>query len=734
VARFFLTGDNAKGLEYIPLALHELKRMKREGCEDTHRTVMLTSGVTARIILGDEGGDRVYIHAAGGCPQIMFSGFMDAFKLGDPQTSADAYSREQQIEAEQRDVVVPPASTVIPKFYGVRTMAAPAPLALTTKLPIDPGTAEHDYDEQGNDLGTYTATVSTHDFKRIYERFRPSCFTGWLRQIWQNSCQRIILEMIADPIYPGWRVASPGIDYRMGNSFGAIKNNGKYYLIKITTNKVYYIPATFCIKTEKVDGVDTEIAQLISLHKVSPVQIGDYSEELSYWGSSWSDEIGWAFAYTEAEASIVGATQANPPDRYWSTTVHTMKFSFDSVTGQPNSTSLTSGHINILWAKKPMSVRPSSSCFGLLTVPVYEATTPGQDPYFHGKSIDFGIPYPYHGEVAMPEYQVTDIPVYVYYTMAGMTTCTYSADYRGGSYKDINGVETRTFTYKFDDGGENVTTDLKRNPGGAVIVAVTMHVGVGYGGMVGSCNSGLNPGGYDIPPEGGLAGVGSNLAAACQNAWDSWSLPAGQDTLYSSGCETAHVEDQGSVYTDVKYKYISDGGGGGVWDTAGLFVGVQGNPLYGEIPPGDIVMYGNVTARSSESCLTLSVLDREAHLVYGFTEEVISKWMFTNATSWTFDSILSHTISKSRMTLYGHNPPMLIDTTGLTVAQAAGIVMHPTQVPALTLQVAQAAHDPANMVYGSTSLAVRQGIADAVKIHGQQYPIENAFYGWTGVI
>lgn len=724
MAKFFLTGDSVKGLEYTARALYELERLKREGFKEGARTVMLEKDISVRIVSDPYAGDRVYIHAPG-CPSIAFSGFMDAFVLADPDTYgergqpwSDKYLMADQIEAEQRNVVIPPATAIAPKFYGVRTTTSLDPISLTTKLPIDPGSAAKDYDEQGNDKGTYTATVTTHDFKRIYERFRPSLFTGLLRKVWQCSCQRMILAAISSQAYVGWASAAVGIDYHYGNSYGVIKNANKHYMVKITADKIYYVQADFCVKIVKIDGVDVEIVQLIQVSNSDAIEIGIVTGV-----QSWSDEIGWAFSYDTPRASIVsvGSKQSGRLPAYTTVTLCHIDFAFDPVSGVPYSTTLTKGTEHIFWSHLMMNSMVASA-WGIFNIPKYGVATLGTPPKLYNESVDFGIPYPYMGQVPLDGGGSINIPVYVYYTeQRGMVTCTYS-QWREQRYK-LNGEPTEQYwVWKFDDdAGEHESIDTRPDP-----IATVLY----YGFVLGQYPAGVDTGGWVFTPIYGYSTVSVQDAI---NKADS------AKTYPGSGTTSMVDPDTGGYATAVPYSigvttvsYLSTSNG--VWPNNGYQIAgslafvIQYSTGGGIVPAGQLG--GDISTKETLMSLTLSCTDREAHLLYSQLDKSHSYWEFIPNTGWVVvgnDPVTTKPGSK-KLVLYGGYSPIELDPTAFG-ANYNMLLPHPVPKE-VEFHSAQAAFDAERVVY---DIAPGNKVR-IVKINGTEYPVENQLYGWIGVI
>lgn len=724
MAKFFLTGDTVKGLEYTARALHELKRMKLEESKDTNRTVILEKDVSVRVVLDPVSGDRIYIHAIG-CPLVPFSGFMDAFVLADPnaygaggQSWRDKYLMAAQVEAEQRNIVVPPATTIVPKFYGVRTVATPAPLSLTTKLPIDPGSATRDYDEQGNDKGTYTATVTTHDFKRIYARWRPSLFTGLLRKVWQCSCQRMILSAISSETYGNWSSASVGIDYHFGNSYGVIKNAGAHYLVKITTDKVYYVPAEFCAKVVKIDGVDTDIVQLISVQNSGATQIGTVAGV-----QSWSDEIGWAFSYDSPRASIVspGSKLSGAPPAYTTVTLCHISFTFDPISGEPSAATLTKGAEQIFWSHLQMDPMISSA-WGLFNVPRYGAVEPGTPPKFYNESVNFGVPYPYMGQVPSDGGYSTDIPVYVYYTeKKGMVTCKYS-HWKENRHKANGETGEPYWVWKFDAGGVHESLDTRPIPDATFLYGAYSQQGY----VAGVSYEGWEPiKGYGYST---VSQTEANRAAHGAGSYaPSASSPAGYYPIAFAGVSSVG-EFTGGNYS-VSYSATNDGYWGSTYVHVGdsVFSAIV-NVIVSGAPSGGVV--GDITSKESLSSLTLSLSDREAHLVYSQIDRSHSYWEFTQNVGWVMIGYDTPGVQPGsrKLVLHGGGTSVDIDAESLG-ANYRMLSPHPKPIE-LEYHSSQAAFDPNRVVYATTP---GNGVP-LVKINGAEYPVENQLYGWVGVI
>lgn len=749
MAKFFLTGEQAEGVEYIPTALTELRRMKAEGLTTANRTVMLSKKASVRIALDPTLGDRVYIHVLR-CPTVPFSGFMDTFRLPDAYGDTPSHTTEQAADAQKVaelwTTAFPPATVPEPKFYGVRTKTTPGALSHTSLLPLDGGSPTAKEDSQGNLLGGFDVTLATSKFKRMYERYTPSKFTGLMREVMQCSIQRLV-SVSKTELLP--------IDYKYGSSYGVLKNptakgdQQKYFLFLITQNSVYYVPAEFCISSALVNGVATDVIQLISVSNENAKKIGDIPIDIE---GSWSNELGWAYSYTTPVASMVcvgGELQEG--HMYKTVELCHISFAFDALSGQPTTATVQRGNPHIFWLDRPMTKRSVGVAWGLLNVPQYGIPYPETKPRLYNESVDFGIPYPYRGQ-RPANYKATDIPVYAYYTEAhGLVTCKYSYDKDGGvtAHEDTN-VQGSTFpTYKFDTGGENSIKDNR--PGGGATGEIAVVRLTSSGDPLSSVwVFNREAGTWGHPPAtldaDNIVGMGSGssyaeaLAAAKIDAWTDWKYPSWR--LETIGYNyvppavpdpvlvTAHPESGGAAPNDPKWRYVSDAYGqwSGYNYPAGTYVGDMGAPTYTEINVDGMLVTNEEV--KSDSSLTLSLLDREMHLVYSVTTKAQVTMSYSTTDKVWHDSARQETKTKEELYLYGgYATPIKLN------AEAFGqnrrmVEIHP-EVNDLTFKSSQAAFDSDGVAYNVVPGVTASSV---VRMSGIGYAVQNPLFGWIGVI
>jgi len=418
-------------MQYVPFAKAKLNSLRHSLDMEFANKVYVLDDVEIRIKINPS-GDKIFILA----PEPTYlSGFLDTYPILPPQKSDISgdpipYTPFQigtQTVAEER-YLIPPATTITPKMSFFRRVKTPGTKSLLlTELPVEPGAPIPDQ--------------STNRFREVFERFLPSKFTGLMRGVMQ----------IAHATFKWTNISQVKVDYHFGNCYGIVQNPATkaYYLLRITTDSVYYIPASFKISSTGDAPNTQDVIQLISLNSAEAVRIYTI---LPGMGTSWSNEIGWAFSYTSAEASIVYQSSTFVGSQNYTTAeLLTLTFGFDLTTGIPDTAVLTRGTAQIFWANRFME-DPNQGDYGLFNIPQFGIPYPELGPArLYGESFNFGPgrPYPTVRPIPYPGYAVSNIPIYVFYTRAGgKQICTYT-------YKDADGALFATSgTYHFNVVGE----------------------------------------------------------------------------------------------------------------------------------------------------------------------------------------------------------------------------------------------------------------------------------------
>lgn len=647
MARLILLGRIEEAVPYVPQALHVLNRMKQDGLTTGSRATTLEEGVFVRVVLDPMAGDKVYLKVEP-CPMVMFDGFID--------------------------------SSTVP--ISARAITAPGALQAHAQLPV------------------------TDDFLRLYEKFLPSKFTGIMRQVVQCSIQRLAENAINAVDYHGWNTASIGVNYKFGDCYGVVKNNSvtsskdRYSLVRVTRDKIYRVPAKFCVSIMRLNGVDTDVVQLISTDAANAVQIGAIPNG---YGQPWSDEIGWAFSYTKPEASIVLTSNImQGKTAYPATALAVIQFGFSSQTGV-----LTTAVIAlvsppaIFWNDKATEMEGD---YGLLNVPEFGIVVPELQPRLYHSSIDFGRKRPFGAGAREkpPGYRADGIPIYVHYTHGGdRKVYTYTFD-----------GDNNTPTYYFDEGGENFFRQrfpIRKH--GTTLLRI------------------------DFSPNSNFTfGLGSDTAPkyAVVDGSVSDKDAVARDTAMRSAATFF-------VTTDVHWSFydattLSSGGGLAALNFSADAAGhVAGLPVpagfienvcsysAADVSTVFVTLDENQDRAVYNSSLTLPLADREACVIYTKTE----KYSF-DRTSGNFSS--SASVSES-MYLMGSHSRKKVEFGPFTVN---GLILNIHPYPQdLSFKSTQAAFNPENEAH-SVGPGLHGGAV--VSIKGTVYAVGNTLFGWIGVV
>lgn len=480
-AKFIILGDMRQGTEALPTAVYFLKMARKDGNRSLNKTFFFGE-IKIRVVLDPHAGDKVYIEPPD-CGNIGVSGFLDTYKSKkDTIPATPRYLIEDQLAKEYR--VPRSGMSQIPTaklMYGVRPINPEANLVsalsggtaptntdgedgdlymrtdsdqlyqkedgvwyelvqntpenpfLTTALPVEATIQEM------SEEGVTQYSVATSLFKTTYEKLRPTFFTGIMRQIMQVTFAT-----------PSWRGFAPvgdkpalsPVDYKAGNSWGCIKHGKRYHMVQITSGIVYSVPADLCVRQFKDStGKTKDAITLKSVNVDKKVRIGDITPGL---GTSWDQEIGWAFSYTKPEAAIVfNTTKFVGAEEFVATRLLTLTFGFDDK-GVLDSATLDATDPEVFWVHEYTNDRYQSGkgLFNIIT---------DLGPELGGLqnvSVDFGAQYAGQN---IPGYKANDIPIYVYYTEDGQKLCTYNFSKTDATSSSVSALPTENFTLKQPD-------------------------------------------------------------------------------------------------------------------------------------------------------------------------------------------------------------------------------------------------------------------------------------------
>lgn len=469
-----LVGDASAGLRYVPFAKSKIVALRATGETLLFKVYEIeTAEIHIRIT---PQGDKVTITVPYPCPNVNFSGFMDTFeaKLRSPNHTPQ-YLITEQLAAEYRlpralGAPVPtaklmsgvrPISSTATLVDGLKGDAAPIstqgvdgdifsktgtrdvyqkelgqwyqiqhdgttdPL-LTTRLPVEATVFDYVI-EYGDPLGTPQASIDYSKFKETYQHLMPSRFTGLMRQVVQATFATQSWRSFATTETPTPKPAAAPVNYQANDSWGCVSHNKKHYFIQITQEAVYFVPTNHCAHKVKINGIATDVVILRAADTSKKVKIGTIPSGI---GGSWGNEIGWAFSYTQPEASIVYASSTFVGSfEYKTTSLLTLTFGFD---GQDKLTTATLSRTEPKIFYHPVFMNKSYANGGHA---LFNSVAIGASGHPENVTIDFGLQA--LGWPTPPNYVADKIPVYVYYTHAGKQLCTYS-------YRDVAAQSTTT--------------------------------------------------------------------------------------------------------------------------------------------------------------------------------------------------------------------------------------------------------------------------------------------------
>lgn len=686
-----LSGNTDLGLQYVGYAKAKLAALKRLGLPFLSRAFEIDS-VEILIKITPQ-FDRIFITAT--YPSIL-SGFLDTFPAVVLKIDGNGYPIPRSAwqigtqDVEEQRIPIPPATVATPKMYGLRTTAHPETLAVTSLPP------KEDF----------------KCFRDVFEWFLPSKFTGLMRGVMQ----------IAHSVHRWSKRTDVPVDYHFGNCYGVVQNpvTKAYYLLRIEVGVAYYIPATFTVSKTGVAPNVQDIINLVSVKNSHAVKIGDIPMDI---GASWSTEIGWAFSYTDPEASIVyegGRYIGN--QNYITAELLKLTFGFDSVTGVPNTATLLRGVPQIFWVNRFTS-DPDYGDYGLFTIPRFGIPYPETGPVrLYGESIDFGPMRPYPQIRPKPEgYAVSGIPIYVYYTRAGINTCRYT-------YQDAEGNSLTTMGVYYFDVTSHDEIVLPKPPRIAVSwqVALTFSMDLFNFQHVPTVSAGNS--GSDPDP---VYGYGTTQAKAYSNAEQLIPVAMASREVY----QKLFGSSDGSHCTFLRYPdaainrvidYTEDASGSG--SGGAFYIGQIVQPYAIGISSTPITEYTAGTSGqsiTSEHSLTLSLMDREACISYSRT--VTSQYPAApNPTH-----ILSSPVTTESETLYGGHTQIKL-TYGLNNLGYSDLMLclHPFP-KLLDYKSTTAFFNSENVAYQTEPGSVG---APVVKFDGIQYGVEHKLFGWIGQV
>lgn len=385
--KIILVGDAVEGLKYATLGVHYAKKARRDGLTHGQSMNNIVGNVHFRVNLDDYTGDKCYIEAAGSCPRIQYSGFVDTYPSDDSYTFGKSLRKEElQNKAEQRvDMMLPlgimdyslqkpipgdglpPGYYALPsesKMYGVRRIDGPTKLpAPLPPYPAPTPAQRRNFDQQSS----YTVSVHGKDyvkqlvappqseqyFRKFFRAHTPSRYTGLMRKALQATFATDgwvgALTFQTTPEAPRqFRLGNT-----WGNSYGLVLAPGKdgssgahYFLIRITYGEVHWVPASLCVHKVKVGTATVFTPVIKSVNNAGAKSLG----LLSYAGTSMFETVGWSFSYTKPKASVVLYDYRGPlsaPELF--THVATVEINFGEKTGVPESVSLTEEPPKRLW-------------------------------------------------------------------------------------------------------------------------------------------------------------------------------------------------------------------------------------------------------------------------------------------------------------------------------------------------------------------------------------------------
>lgn len=444
-------GDASTGLRYVPFAKAKIIALRSTG--ETMVSKVYEIDTTEIHIRITPQGDKIIITSPYPCPAVKFSGLLDTFRSTSKLSplTLRRYVTQQLLEEDRNRSEADGAPLQPELMYGLRPLV-PTSKSIVAEHSLEPPDNrmgdENDLYVQGVEHGQYSIfrkiqavwigifqgksdidnprytnllpiektnpinidgdlTIAGSSFKEIYENLTPSKFTGLMRRIVQATLATDNWTVFKEPN------AKAPVDYRFGNSFGCLKRDKRHYLIQITTDAIFHVPMKYCTHhiRDKNDKLQ-EVMVLASVDLKGRTKIGDIPSDI---GSSWDNEIGWAFSYTDMEASIVyGDYTYIGSIRVRTTSLLTATFTV-AIDGTLSATVINT-KASPFWCNVRMDTYPGAT--SLFNIPTTDSLGT-----VVSKTLDFGI----HGvNEDIPTYAADEIPVYVFYTEKGREVVTYS--------------------------------------------------------------------------------------------------------------------------------------------------------------------------------------------------------------------------------------------------------------------------------------------------------------------
>jgi len=642
-AKYIIVDGLEGATEYLPVATYFLKVVRKLGHTSITKTFYVGKA-EIRIHLDQYAGDRVYIKAAK-CPIVTFSGLLDTFRdKVRPPGHTPKYLIDNQLAKEYRLPRSPSAPVPTAKLmYGVRPISATARLVdglsgdavptitqgvdgdlytvdgttdvyqkelgqwyllpqdpgeprLTTKLPVEATSAAY-YDMYGDPIDPPTADIDYSGFKESYRTLLPSKFTGLMRQVVQatfGSAAWVNFGTTIDKNGNNVPARAP-VNYTYGDSWGCIKHNKKFFFLQITTEAIYYVPAKYCYS---VDKNKHDVVILLSTDVKNKVKLGDIPAGL---GGSWGAELGWSFSYTQPEASIVLnsgiilGTELGTQQTYVTVSLATVQVSF-SDSGIPKSATFSATPPQVFY--NDLYFMDKATGKGLFHIPQVVA----------GEMVNITVNFgPDRLNHAPPIGYVADkIPVYVYYTKSGMQTCEYTWRKYLAYAETIPTPTTRSVksasTWSQGSGAESWT----------LLDSYDRFVGTAWWGS--KATTGYTDWGFSVSGSGlqhASGGVNNNYASVNPGGATGYG-PSGFSAKSEHWGYTIQVDYNPSYPTQTPYTIdvsLTTVFAGSVMSRLGAARGTRG------IGSWDYTIASGGSS-SVDSSITLSVLDREAAVLY----------------------------------------------------------------------------------------------------------------------
>lgn len=347
--KLLIVGDADVGLKYAPQGIWAANKMRIDGHGHGEARSFPFGDILLRVILDDYAGDKCYIHTETSCPSIEYNGFLDTFP------SLQAYLMGQPLRAQelQEDIEDLPRERNgewlegNPKMYGIRKFPA-YDISKDPVPSLPPG-----YTLKSTTYPKVSVERQTADdgFRNFFAEHKPTKYTGLMRRVLQCTFgTRAWMDALTFKVAP----EAPRqfvVNYKFGDSWGVILAPGKdgslgnhYFLIRITSGEVFWVPASFCVHKVKVGATDVYAPVLKLVQRAGAISLGT----IEYVGASQHEVIGWSFSYTEPKASVVLYDERGADEGHWTyTSLATITVDFES--GVPVSVSFEQEGQKHLW-------------------------------------------------------------------------------------------------------------------------------------------------------------------------------------------------------------------------------------------------------------------------------------------------------------------------------------------------------------------------------------------------